>query len=490
MKILFLYPLWTGDYQGISGYFAKKSGGTYIPYNLALLAAITEKSGHEAKIIDGELEKISMNEIVERSKEYNPDIIVLTGMTPFYNIAVECATLLKAKNIRAAICVGGQHITIMEEKAFNEPFDYGFVGDGEEAWLKFLEAYEKKSEPSNVPGLIYREDGKIKKNKRASASKNLDHYPMAAYHLLKMGEYKIGTLKGKLPFTSIMTFRGCPWKCIFCASDQLATTRILKRSIQSCVGEIQHIVKTYGIRHFMIVDDVLTLVRKRTVEFCEEIIKRKLNITFEGSTRANLLDEDLVILMKRAGLIRLSFGLETVDEDMRKTMQKKVPLEAYNQSNALLNKYDIEALNSVMLGLPGETEANVMKTLNFLSKAKEVKQANFAIAVPYPGTKFHEMAANGLGGMELLSDNFTEYRRYGQAVTKVNNLGPEDLIRLQNEGYVSIYSRYWRWLPTIKKYGVIGLVLTFLRMFKMIIDKIKYKLKYKLSNNQALTSTK
>ena len=78
MKVLFLYPLWTGDYEGISGYFAKKSGGTYIPYNLALLAAITEKSGHEAKIIDGELEKISLNEIVERSKEYNPDIILST----------------------------------------------------------------------------------------------------------------------------------------------------------------------------------------------------------------------------------------------------------------------------------------------------------------------------------------------------------------------------------------------------------------------------
>ena len=290
-----------------------------------------------------------------------------------------------------------------------------------------------------------------------------------------MREYKIGTLRGILPFTSIMTFRGCPWKCIFCASDQLETTRILKRSIESCVDEIQHIIEKYGVKHFMIVDDVLTLVRKRTVEFCKEIINRKLDITFEGSTRANLLDEDLVVLMKRAGLIRLSFGLETVDEDMRKTMNKKVPLDAYYESNALLNKYDIEALNSVMLGLPGETEENVMKTLNFLSEAKEVKLASFAIAVPYPGTKFHEMAANGLGGMELLSDNFTEYKRYGHAVTKVNDLGPNDLIRLQNQGFVSIYSKYWRWLPTIKKYGVIGLILTFFRMFRMILDKIIYK---------------
>jgi len=475
MKVLFLYPLWTGETKGISKYFAKTSGGTYIPYNLALLAAITEKAGHEAKIIDGELEKISLEEIVKRSVDYNPDVVVLTGMTPFYNIAVECAGLLKEKNLKASICVGGPHTTIMQEKAFNKEFDFGFVGDGEESWIKFLDAKESKINFSEVPGLMYRENGEVKKVKRAHATKNLDEYPMAAYHLLKMGEYKIGTLKGRLPFTSIMTFRGCPWKCIFCASDALDTTRILKRSIKSVVDEMEHIVEKYNVRHFMVLDDVLTLVRKRTVEFCNENINRNLNITFEGSTRANLLDEELVALMKKAGLSRLSFGLETVDEDMRKTMNKKVPLEAYTQSNALLNKYNVEALNSVMIGLPGETEENVWKTLNFLSKSKEVKQANFAIATPYPGTKFHEMAEKGEGGMKLLSNNFTEYKRYGQAVTKVNNLGPEDLVRLQNEGFVSIYSKYWRWLPVLRRHGVIGLLLTFVRMFKMVKDKIKYK---------------
>ena len=87
----------------------------------------------------------------------------------------------------------------------------------------------------------------------------------------------------------------------------------------------------------------------------------------------------------------------------------------------------------------------------------------------------HDMAANGEGGMKLLSENFTEYKRYGQAVTKVNNLGPDDLVRLQNEGFVSIYSKYWRWLPVLKRHGIIGLLLTFYRMVKMIKDKIEYK---------------
>ena len=108
--------------------------------------------------------------------------------------------------------------------------------------------------------------------------------------------------------------------------------------------------------------------------------------------------------------------------------------------------------------------------------AKNVKQASFSIATPYPGTKLHEMAVNGQGGMELLSDNFTEYRRYGEAVINVNDLTAKDLKRLQNEGYVSIYSKYWRWWPVVKRYGVMGLVFTLYRLLKMILLRIVYKI--------------
>ena len=481
MKILFLYPLWTGEYKGIAGYFAKKSGGTYIPYNLAILAAIAESEGHEAKIIDNELEKISIEDSIPLIKDFNPDVIAMTGMTPFFNVIEEAALKLRENNIQAKICVGGPHVTIMEEKVLIDQFDYAFIGEGEEPWKKFLNVLDADGPLSEVPGLVYRdEDQVIKKTARTNTSKNLDIYPRPAYHLLKMGDYKLGTLKGRLPFSSIQLVRGCPWKCIFCASDQLETTRILKRSVSTVIDEIEGLANTYGVKHFMIIDDVLTLVRKSTVEFCNQLIERKINITFEGSTRANLLDEELVVLMKKAGLIRLSFGLETVDEDMRKTMNKKVPLDAYRESNALLNKYKIEALNSVMIGLPGESEENVWKTLNFLKGAREVKQANFAVAVPYPGTVFHDMATSGKDGIELLTEDFTEYKRYGHAVTNVGSLSSQDLLRLQNEGFVSIYSKYWRWWPVVQKNGVIGLYLTFYRMLIMVLGKVRRK--YKVSS--------
>ena len=473
MKILFLYPKWTGDYTGIAKYFAKRSGGTYPPLNLALLAAIAENAGNDVEIIDAEALKLSASELVNQALKKNADLIMLTGMSPFFHLTVEVASKLKAAGLKTPIGIGGQHITIVEEKGFNEVFDFGFVGEGEESWPVFLDAFNGKCDFSEVPGLIYRRDREVKKNQRGNANRNLDIYPWPARHLLPMDKYRLGTLRGRLPFTTIQTIRGCPWKCIFCASDQLETTRIARRSVDSVMQEIEHVTKEYDVRHIMIVDDVLTLQRKRTIEFCEAIIERKINITFEGSTRANLVDDNLLGLMKKAGLIRLSFGLETVDEEMRKTMNKKVPMEAYEEANALCNKHDIEALNSVMVGLPGETRENVRKTLKFLRKSKDVKQANFAIATPYPGTAFYDMAVGSTEGVDLLIDDYSQYKRYGQAVTQIGELSPEDLVELQNEGFVSVYSAPWRWIPVLRKNGVIGLLLTFVRLFKLLLSRTR-----------------
>jgi anaerobic magnesium-protoporphyrin IX monomethyl ester cyclase len=477
MKVLLVFPMWTGSYPGIvNKYFARKAGGTFPPTNLALLAAIAEEGGHEVEIIDAEIDKIPLDDLVDMVLERHADVIGMTGMSPFFHLNKSIAKSLKDKGETGKICIGGKHITIVEEKDFDEVFDYGFIGDGEEAWAKFLSAISKNEPLDTVPGLMYRSDGKVLKNERVSASRDLDIYPRPAYHLLKMKDYVLGTLKGRLNFATIITTRGCPWKCIFCASDKLDTTKIHKRSITALVDEIEYLVDTYEVTHMYFMDDVLTLQRSRTVDFCNQILERNLKITFEGSTRANLLDDELVALMKKAGLIRMSFGLETVDTEMRETMKKEVPLDCYSEANAILNKHKVEALNSVMIGLPGESKENVYKTLDFLKKDKNVKQANFAIAVPYPGTEFHEMARTGQHGVELLTDDFSEYRRYGVGVTNVGELTADDLTRLQNEGFVSVYSRYWRWWPVVQKNGVMGLLMTFVRLFNLLAAKAQDRL--------------
>ena len=487
MKIALLYPKWTGEY-GIFGHFAKRSA-TWPPLNLALIAAVTENNGHEVVIVDGEVERLDQDQMVDRALALKPDLIGLTCYSPFFHINDNLAQALKAKNPDIPIAVGGPHITIMKEKALLPSFDYAFVGEAESSFPEFLGNYENGRDLSQVKGLIFRKNGDIVNTGDAEPISlesaagvegkgtrgrgyPLDKFPLPARNLLPMDKYKMGTMHGRLNFTSIQTMRGCPWKCIFCASEALNTTRVIMRSPRSVVDEIKSVVNEFGITHFYIVDDVMTLWKDHILEICDLLDEENLKITFEGSTRANLVEDKLFARLAESGLIRISFGLETVDTEMRKTMNKKVPLEAYSQANKICNKYGIEALNSVMIGLPGETRETVKATLKWLRNAREVKQANFAIAMPYPGTEFAEMAAAGTHGIELLSNDYSDYRRYGSAVTKVGDLTPEDLIELQNEGFVSIYSAWWRIIPVWKKHGILGLLLQLLRLGRMWRRKI------------------
>jgi len=480
MKVALLYPRWTGEY-GLFGHFAKRNS-TWPPLSLALLASIVEKNGHEVVIVDGEADGLSTEKMVSRVLEIKPDIVGLSCYSPFFHLNEDLGKAMKEADSTIPIMVGGPHITIMREEAFRPQFDFAFVQEAEDSLVQFLETYEKGADLSDVKGIIFRKDGEVvstgnpepltmappTKGSNVGQHHPLDQFPFPARHLLDMSKYRLGTMHGRKHFTSIQTMRGCPWTCIFCASEALNTTRVIMRSPESIVDEIKQVLSdTPNTTHFYIVDDVMTLWKQHIIKICDLINEAGLKITFEGSTRANLVDDELIAYLSKTGLIRLSFGLETTDPDMRTTMQKKVPLEAYAAANKICNKYGVEALNSMMIGLPGETRETIKSTLKWLRNAREVKQANFAIAIPYPGTVFNEMAVEGTHGVELMSKDFSEYLRYGSAVTKVGELTPDDLIDLQNEGFVSIYSAPWRWIPTWRKHGVVGLILTMSRVVRL-----------------------
>ena len=469
MKIALLFPRWTAEY-GIFSHFAKKAS-IWPPLNLAYIAALAEKLGHTVKIIDAEAENISLEKVTKEIETFKPDIIGMTATTPFFHIVVEHAKAFKQRFSNIPIVIGGAHITILQEKDFSACFDYAFIGEAEESWVKFLNHYEQGQDISDIKGIVYRKDGKVISTGVSDSVKDINSIPYPARHLLSREKYNIGTLRGRKNFTTIMTTRGCPFQCIFC-STKVFGNQVRRRSVDSVIDEIKSVISNFDIRHFTFLDDTLTLDRNYILEICQAIKRENLKITFDGSTRANLIDEELVEIMANSGLIRISFGLETVDPEIRKIIKKEVPLASYEKANRITNKYGIETLNSVMLGLPGETVETVNKTLSFLRQAREIQQANFSIATPYPGTELYEMAKRGDHGLKLLTEDYSKYRRYGSAVMEVNELSAGKLLELQNDGFLSIYSAPWRILPMIRKSGIFGVILMLFRL----VDKFKRRL--------------
>lgn len=468
MKILLLYPQWTINY-GLTAKFARKIS-VWPPLNLAYLAAIAEEQGHQVAIIDGEAEGIPISQMVLQAEGYKPDIIGLTGTTPFYHITAQLAQSLKEALPKTPIAIGGTHITILKEEAFHPCFTYGFIGEAELSWAAFLKKYSAGNDVTNTPGLMYRQNGNTTLNPACAFIENLDTIPFPARHLLKMKEYKLGTMHGSKPFTSIMFSRGCPFSCIFCNNFTFGR-KVRKHSPMRVVNEIRRVVEEFNIRHFYFADDNLTLDQKWVLELCRLIKAGELDITFESSTRANLVDEEMVGALASAGLIRLSFGLESVDANIRRIIKKEVPLEAYTEAANLCNKYNIETLNSVMLGLPGETQETIKDTLKYLRHAKGVHEANYNIAIPYPGTEMYRMAKQGQCGLKLLTEDFSQYCR-NKGVMLVGKLTPDDLTRAQNDGIASIYLAPWRVWPMLRRMGLLVGLLTYWRVLKSLWHKV------------------
>lgn len=442
MRILLFTPMWTRTY-GVFSHFAKRSS-VLPPLNLTYLATVAENMGHEVKIVDCEAENLTSEQLLPEISKFRPDLIGTTSTTPIFHFTVEYAKKIK-ENFDIPIALGGSHVTVLKEKAMLSCFDYGFVGEAEKSFEKFLMGYFPK-------GLIYPEP-----------IKDIDYILPPARHLLKMDKYRIGTSQGVKKVATIMASRGCPFHCIFCTTSVFGE-KVRRRTAEFVVAEMVTCIENYGTEHFFFFDDTLTLDRNYILKLCRLI--KPLGITFEGSTRANLVDEEVISALADAGLIRLSFGLESVNPEIRKTIRKEVPLESYTTANRLTNKYKIETLNSCMIGLPGETVETIRETLCFLRHSREVKQANLAIAVPYPGTELHSMAVKGKHGLKLLTEDYSKFWRYGSSVMNVGELTPKDLIQLQNDAFASIYFAPWRWIPLIKKQGLMGAVLTFFRMLK------------------------
>jgi radical SAM superfamily enzyme YgiQ (UPF0313 family) len=489
MKIVFGYASWTGEY-GLFGHFAKRNS-TWPPLNLALLGAVCEQAGHEAVILDAEANGWTNDRLAREIVAQRPDMVGFSAYSPFFHLSCDVAKAVKAINKGIPVMIGGPHVTITGAKLLEQhpEFDYGFLGEAEDSLPQFLENRSTgRGEPLNkIAGVMWRDwTGNVRtagprwvtpnmmKKEEMQGEHPLDRLPLPARHLLPMERYKLGTPRGRVHFTSLQTARGCPWSCIFCASDAIKTKRYIMKSPKRVVEEMADIAARFPfVKHIYIVDDVLTFWPEHVVEICERMDAEGLKFTFESSTRANLVDDKLIARLAKSGLIRLSFGLETIDKDMRTTMQKKVPLDAYPVANRICADNGVEAMNSIMIGLPGETRETFEHLIGWVSEQRDIKQANLAIAIPYPGTEFHEMAVTGAHGLKLLSEDFSEYLRYGNAVTNVGDLTSRDLIEMQNEGFVRIYSKPWRWGPVFHKHGVFGFVLQMYRVVKLWVRKMR-----------------
>ncbi len=468
MRLSLIFPSWYSAF-GTFKHAAKKVS-TFPPLNLCIVAALAEQCGWEVQVIDAHIEQLDHEAVVRKVMEFKPDLIGLTATTPFFQNATTLSRLLRS-SLDVPIIMGGTHVSIMREKAFEDCFDYIYIGECEATFPEFLKRFAEGDRSPAVAGVMMRKDGEIRYAGDSPFLEDLDTAPMPARHLLPNDQYFMGTLKGRKHYTSVQMSRGCPFSCVFCACD-LHGKRFRLRSLETVMTELEYVVRELGAEHIFFVDDTLTLNRKFIMDLCDEIEKRGLKFTFEGSTRANLWDEEMVKRLKACGLIRISFGLESADPTVREIIRKNVPMDSYAESNRLSNRLGIETINSVIIGLPGDTRESIKRTVDYLCKARDLLHVTLNIAIPYPGTDLLKMAESGQHGLKLVERDFSKYQRYESAVMEVNGILPEELIAMQKRALIRIYSCWWRVVPVIKRFGVKTVLLTALGTVAALVRRV------------------
>ena len=367
-----------------------------------------EQAGYDVRIIDAKAERLSIDKILKRVSEFNPNIVGLSSSTPDF-----CITTSLAKKIKSlgnyTIFIGGPHVSALPEETIKEEcFDYGIIGEGEHTAVELAGAISSgasKERLSGIKGIIFNNGSKIIRTSPRPYIENLDTIPFPARHLLPDARRYNYKFYKHLPTVTIITTRGCPYQCIFC-DRAVFGNRLRMRSIDNIMGEIEILVNQYGIRGIDIVDDLFTVSQERVEEFCSQLISRKLKVAWSGLTRVDRVTPKILAAMKKSGCWQVIYGIESGSQKVLDNAKKDITLKDIKRAIHWTREANIEIAAFFMIGLPGDSEATIRSGLELI-KSLPLDRIGFRITQPFPGSELYRTA---LAKGEIYKD--IEYRYY------------------------------------------------------------------------------
>lgn len=394
--ILFVHPL---------GYSAKNAesdvsrmANIMPPLGLASIAAYLEQFSISSDIIDCYAHPDSDTLITDYIRKHSPNFIGFSCTTSSFFDGIRIAKLARSLKADIQVIFGGVHVSALKEKILREfpIIDYTIVGEGEETLRELLA--EQYDSLKNVEGITFRqEDGTPVFTGYRKKRLDLDTLPFPAYEKLKgyPDVYKLPIFNyPKTPNASCISSRGCPYSCSYC--DRSVFRRSFRyNSATYLYSHIKYLKERFGVRHINFYDDQFTFNRKRVEEFAKLVIDNPLGMTFNCAARAEHLDMDLLILMKKAGCWMISLGIETGDPDLLAQHRQNPDLNMMKEKIKLIKKAGIRVKGLLMMGLPGETEPSIRKSQDYVYSLP-IDDFNLAKFTPFPGSPvYHTIKEQG-----------------------------------------------------------------------------------------------
>ena len=369
----------------------------------------------DIKILDGRCKGLSMEQINSIISDYRPDILGITSMhVEAENVHAQAKS---AKRIlpQIKIIIGGPYACADYQKALEDSaIDFAVVGEGEEVMDELIGAFDENQQISGIKGLAHKKDGKVIFNGPRDFIKDLDSLPLPAWDLINLDDYFYGKkrplenpLQVHKKAVAVFSSRGCPYQCTYC--HNIFGKRFRARSAENVVAEIELLKNKYGIKEIEFLDDSFNIDKARAHRIFDLIIHKKLDIKicFSNGIRIDRIDEELLDKMRRSGVYRVNYGIESASKRIQAVMKKNLNIEIANNVINKTIKKGILSGGFFMMGFPTETEQEVMETIGFAARSK-LHTAVFAIVTPFPST---EMYADAVSAGNIPSGDFSTVQK-------------------------------------------------------------------------------
>ena len=350
------------------------------------LAGYLIERGYDVEIFDL---FYSDKESQDRFFQKQWDLIGITATSFAFPVCREVAAAVKRVNPDVPIVVGGPHASVARESVLEEKeIDFAIYGEGEVSLLELMEALEENprsaaSRLREIQGLIFRDGENPIVNPPRKRIRDIDSLPLPPYDIFPMHKYDIYPL---------VTSRGCPFACVYCASQAILGRIWVAKAPQKVVEEVEYLIANWGKRVFTIVDDSFNLKEDRVKEFCQLLLDKKLGIQWSAcGIRADKTDPEMLRLMKESGCHGVSVGIESANPQVLKNIGKGETIKQIAEGIDRIKKAGINVCGMFMIGNPADTLETVKESIEF-AKSQALDRTMFYLAVPFPGTGLWEFA--------------------------------------------------------------------------------------------------
>lgn len=362
----------------------------YEPLNLGYLAAYLREKGYPDVTVS-----IAAFEKDERivNKAARAAVVGITATSPMITHGQQLAHLIKAANPKVTIVFGGSHPSAVPESVLeNKDIDFVIRGEGELTLHELVQALEQASSTTNILGLSCRYNNTIIHNSNRPLVKNVDKFPFVARDLIRQEQF-IARSFGNFAKRSawVLSSRGCPFECTYCASNAIWTRRWRPRSPENIIQEIRQLVDIYRVEHINFADDTFTVDKERCLKFCRLLLENKLGLTWGCNVHANTADEELFREMKRAGCIEIWIGVESGSPAILKELKKNTTVSKIREAFRAAHAAGLRRHAYLMLGTASESYGTIEETENLVEGIRP-DMAAITVFTPYPGCEAYDEA--------------------------------------------------------------------------------------------------